>query len=78
MKDTNEQNDRNKPRRTGKNSQEIGVVRVVFKPGPDAEDRLRRAMALMIKYATRDRQAADGENAPPEEPQSDYHAEAGD
>ena len=30
------------------------MVRVFSNPGPDAEERLRRLMTLMIKYATRD------------------------
>ena len=68
MKDKNSQK---KPKRTGGNASEIGVVRVSSNPGPDAEDRLRRALSLMIKYATRDRQAAHGEDAPPDEPQSE-------
>ena len=36
---------------------EIGVVRVFSNPGPDAEERLRRLLALMVRYATRDGQA---------------------
>ena len=33
------------------------MVRVFSKPGPDAEDRLRRLLSLMVRYATRDGQA---------------------
>ena len=39
---------------------EIGVVRVFAKPGPDAEDRLRRLFSLLVKYATQDGQATSG------------------
>ena len=60
MKD---KNDRKKPNSPGRDSQDIGEVRVSFNPGPDAEDRLRRAVSLMIKYATRGRQAANGDDA---------------
>ena len=30
---------------------EFGVVRVISKPGPDAEDRLRRLFTLLLQYA---------------------------
>ena len=33
---------------------EIGVVRVFSNPGPDAEERLRRLLSLMVRYATAD------------------------
>ena len=54
MKDRNGQNRRGKPRN---DSSGIGRVRVFSNPGPDAEDRLRRLMSLMIRYATQDGQA---------------------
>ena len=47
-------NSRKKPKRAGSNASEIGVVRVFCNPGPDAEDRLRRLFALMVRYATQD------------------------
>ena len=53
MKDTNGQNRRAKPRR---DASEIGRVRVFSKPGPDAEDRLRRLMSLLVRYAAQDGQ----------------------
>ena len=43
--------------RKGRDAPEIGVVRVFSNPGPDAEDRLRRLLSLMVRYATRDGQA---------------------
>lgn len=55
----NMQDDRQdkRSRRSGGDPSQVGVVRVFSKPGPDAEDRLRRLMSLMIKYATQDEQA---------------------
>ncbi len=46
---------------------EIGVVRVFSNPGPDAEERLRRLLALMIRYATRDGPEATEQNSPSED-----------
>ncbi|MDE0122548.1 MAG: hypothetical protein OXS33_12605 [bacterium] len=59
MKDSNGHKRRAKPR---SEASEIGRVRVFSKPGPDAEDRLRRLMSLMIRYATQDCQDAQGED----------------
>ena len=75
MKDKKKQNRRRKPR---SDAFEIGEIRVFSRPGPDARDRLRRIMILMIKHATRDRRSAHGENAPPSDPQAEDHAEADD
>ena len=55
MKDRNGQNRRAKPR---SDASEIGRVRVFSNPGPDAEDRLRRLFALLVRYATQDGQDA--------------------
>ena len=63
MKDDKKQKRRGKPEA---DPEEIGVVRVFSNPGPDAEERLRRLMALMVKYATSNGQA---------EPEEDDHAE---
>ena len=49
--------DKRQKKRSGGNSSEIGAIRVFSNPGPDAEDRLRRVMSLMVKYATSDTQA---------------------
>ena len=53
MKDTN---GRNKPQSSRRATPELGVVEVIYNPGPDAQDRLRRLVALLAKYAVRDRQ----------------------
>ena len=72
MNDKKKQNGRRKPR---SDAFEIGVIRVSSKPTPDARDRLRRIITLMIKHAARDRQAARSDNAPRSDPQSEGHAE---
>ena len=53
MKDKKKQNGR-RPRG---DAFEIGVIRVSSRPAPDARDRLRRIITMMIKHAARDRQA---------------------
>ena len=69
MEDTKTRNGRKRPER---DPSEIGVVRVFSNPGPDAEERLRRLVTLMIKYATGNRQAEpEGDDAAHE----DDHAE---
>ena len=76
MKDTTRKSEQNRRRKPRGDAFEIGVIRVSSRPGPDARDRLRRIITLMIKHATRDRQAARGENAPPSDPQADNTTEA--
>ncbi len=69
MEDTKTRNGRKRPER---DPSEIGVVRVFSNPGPDAEERLRRLVTLMIKYATGNEQAEpEGDDASHE----DDHAE---
>ena len=63
--------DKRQKKRYGRNSSEIGAIRVFSNPGPDAEDRLRRVVTLMVKYATRDREAKPSEDSSSD----DYHAE---
>ena len=73
MKDRNGQNGRRRPR---KDASEIGVIRVFSKPGPDAEDRLRRLMSLMIKYATEGKlDTEQGGNCHPDERDPDDPAQ---
>ena len=73
MKD---ENGRNRRRKAPKDASEIGVIRVFSKPGPDAEDRLRRLMSLMVRYATRDGEAAPDEVSPEDDPDPEADAEA--
>ena len=51
MADTNKQKRPGRPRRPGKNTSGLSVGRIDFKPGPDAEDRLRRIFTILIKRA---------------------------
>ena len=62
MKDNDKKGQNRKRRDAG----EIGVVRVFSNPGPDAEDRLRRLLSLMVRYATRDGQAETEQDSPPD------------
>ncbi len=78
MKDTTGKNEPNRRRKPRSDAFEIGVIRVSSRPAPDARDRLRRIITLMIKHAARDRQAAHGENAPPSDAQSEHHPKADD
>ena len=63
MKDKDKKG-QNKKRRDPGDATEIGVVRVFSNPGPDAEDRLRRLLSLMVRYATRDGQAPPEQDSP--------------
>ena len=45
LKDKKRQNERG-------DASDICVVRVLSNPGPDAEDRLRRLLSLMVRYST--------------------------
>ena len=54
MEDTKKQKAGGRPER---DASEIGVVRVFSRPGPDAEDRVRRLFSLLVRYATSDGQA---------------------
>ena len=78
MKDTTGKNEQNRRRKPRSDAFEIRVIRVSSRPAPDARDRLRRIITLMIKHAARDRQAAHGEDTPPSDPQAEDHAEADD
>ena len=74
MKDKNSRKKRKTPRRV---SPEIRVVRVISRPGPDAEDRMRRLLALMVKYATQDEYFTPGEDAPADDRPSEAPTELG-
>ena len=65
----------NKKRRPAGDTPEIGVVRVFSNPGPDAEDRLRRLLSLMVRYATRDEQAPPEQDSPTDAQPNDEPAE---
>ena len=73
-KDRKEQKRRGKP---AGDAPEIGLVRVFSNPGPDAQDRLRRLLSLMVKHATRDGQAETEQDSPSYPPDAGEHREAG-
>ena len=50
MKDNDKNVEKRKRKDTGA-APEIGVVRIFSDPGPDAQDRLRRLLSLMVRYA---------------------------
>lgn len=68
--------ERNRKRGNDSDAPEIGVVRVFSNPGPDAPDRLRRLLSLMVRYATHDGQEAPENDSPAEESQTEDHDEA--
>ena len=74
MKDKDKKGQNKKPRPAG-DAPEIGVVRVFSNPGPDAEDRLRRLLSLMVRYATRDGQAVAEQDSPTDTQPTDDPAE---
>ncbi len=76
MKHQNERNSRNRSKKPRRDDSVIGVVRVFSNPGPDAEDRLRRALSLMIKYATRNREDEPGSDSREDGPPTDDPTEA--
>ena len=73
MEDTNTRNRRGRPKG---DASELGVVRVFYNPGPDAEVRLRRLFSLLVKYATRDGQSASEKDPPPDARHVGDHPEA--
>ena len=73
MEETKTQNGRRRPE--GK-AYEFGVVRVISRPAPDAEDRLRRLFTLLLGSSASDRQAESEKEPPPDDLHSDEHVEA--
>ena len=57
---------RNEKGKPAGNVPEIGSVRVFSNPGPDAGDRLRRLLSLMVRHATRDGTTAPDQASPVE------------
>ena len=73
MEDTKTENGRGRPE--GETS-EFGVVRVISKPAPDAEDRLRRLFTLLLGSSTGDDQAESEKDLPPDDQRNGDHMEA--
>ena len=46
---------------------EFGVVRVISRPAPDAEDRLRRLFTLLLSPSASDAEVESGKDTPTEE-----------
>ena len=60
---------------SGGDSSEFGEVRVISRPAPDAEDRLRRLFTLLLKPSASDGHAESAEGTPLES-RHDDHQEA--
>lgn len=73
MKDKSRQNGRPKPRG---NASGLGVVRVISRPAPDAEDRLRRLFTMLLGFSVRDGRGESEKDQPPDDRQSDDQVEA--
>ena len=73
MEDAKRQNGRPKPE---EDFSEFGEVRVISRPAPDAEDRLRRLFTLLLGSSAGDGKAESGKDSPPDDRQSDGQQEA--
>ena len=73
MNDKSRQNGRPKPE---EDFSEFGEVRVISRPAPDAEDRLRRPFTLLLRSPTGDGQATSEKESPLDDRQADGHQEA--
>ena len=67
--------EQNQKRRPAGDAPEIGAVRVFSNPGPDAQDRLRRLLSLMVRYATRDGRAETEQDSSSGAPDAGEHRE---
>ena len=72
MKHTNSQK---QPKSSGRTFSDLGLVRVFANPGPDAEDRLRRLLTLLVKYAARERLPVPEKDSPSDTSPAEDHAE---
>ena len=55
---------------------EFGEVRVICRPAPDAEDRLRRLFTLLLKPSAGEEQGASEKGSHPDDRHSGNHMEA--
>ena len=69
---------REQPSIPKKNASVLGTVRVVCRPAPDADDRLRHLFTLLVKHATRDGEAASEDGSPAEARRAGDHPEMED
>ena len=73
MKDTSRQNGQRTPE---EDFSEFGVVRVISKPAPDAEDRLRRLFTILLRPSASDGQAESEKDSAPNDRHIGDHLEA--
>ncbi len=73
MNDKSRQNGRPKPE---EDFSEFGEVRVVSRPAPDAEDRLRRLFTLLLGSSAGDGQAESEKDSPQDDRRIGDHLEA--
>ena len=73
MNDKSRQNGQQTPE---EDFSEFGVVRVISRPAPDAEDRLRRLFTLLLRPSAGAGQAASEKDTPLHDRHMDDHAEA--
>ena len=73
MEDSKTQNGRG---RHEEKVSEFGVVRVISKPAPDAEDRLRRLFTLLLGSSAGDDPAESEKDLPPDDQRNGDHVEA--
>ena len=72
----NDKSRRNGQRTPEEEFSEFGVVRVISRPAPDAEDRLRRLFTLLLRPPAGDGQAESAKDAPPDDRHTNDHLEA--
>ena len=73
MEDTKRQNGQQTPE---EDFSEFGVVRVISRPAPDAEDRLRRLFTLLLGSSADGGQTESPKGPSPDDRHSDDHVEA--
>ena len=73
MKDKRNQNGQQMPE---KEFSEFGDVRVIYRPGPDAEDRLRRLFTILLRTSAGEWQVGSEKNLPPDDQHVDDRIEA--
>ena len=73
MNDKSRQNGRPKPE---EDFSEFGKVRVISRPAPDAEDRLRRLFTLLLRSPTGDGQATSASESRVNDAPAEHEAQA--
>ena len=73
MNDKSRQNGQRNPE---EDFSEFGEVRVISRPAPDAEDRLRRLFTLLLKPSAGDGEAESDKDSPTDDRRADDHLEA--